>query len=444
MDRTGAEGMGKALRRTGKRFALNMGFVLWVLVFFSCRESASVPEEVSAGDSLRGVEQADSAYGMDVSGLEEQTYTITSGQSLSGIFGKLGVSAVVSQDLIEQASALMDLRSLRAGHSYRVFCRKGSDGKPVCMVYEPNPRSYLVFRWSDTLPQVYKEEKPMRLVQKTAAGIITHSLYQSVVEQGLNPVLCYRLDDIFKWSVDFFALAKGDRFRVVYEEWEADSVPMGVERIVAASFLHRGKEQFAYRFEQNGQVGYYDAAGQSMKTRFLKAPLEYSRISSKFSKNRMHPVLKRVKPHLGTDYAAPHGTPIVAVADGIVTDARFAKGNGNYVKLKHDGTYTTQYLHMSRFAPGIRSGVRVRQGQVIGFVGSTGLATGPHLCYRFWKNGKQVDPFREQPQATVPLDSKYLGAFKASTDTLAPRLMALSFHENLLGEAAQTVSLFIP
>lgn len=435
--------MGAALSRTGRRCALKMGFLLWVLVLLSCQESAAPPQEVSSGDSLRGVEQADSAYGMDVTGLVEQTYTIASGQSLSGIFAKLGVSATASQELIQQASAWMDLRSLRAGHSYRVFCRKGADGKPVCMVYEPNPQSYLVFRWSDSL-QVYKEEKPMRLVQKTAAGIITQSLYQSVVDQGLNPVLCYRLDDIFKWSVDFFALAKGDRFRVVYEEWVADSVSMGIERIVAASFLHRGKEQFAYRFEQQGQVGFYDATGQSMKTRFLKAPLEYSRISSKFSKNRLHPVLKRVKPHLGTDYAAPHGTPIVSVADGVVTDARFARGNGNYVKVKHDGTYTTQYLHMSRFAPGIRSGVRVRQGQVIGFVGSTGLATGPHLCYRFWKNGKQVDPFREQPQATVPLDSKYLAAFKASIDTLAPKLLALSFHEHLLGEAAQTVELFIP
>jgi murein DD-endopeptidase MepM/ murein hydrolase activator NlpD len=444
MDRTGAKGMGKALKRFGF-FRLPIRVFVPILMFLvSCGKTEKQAKEVSPSDSLAGIAQADSAYGMDIRGLEEQIFTISSGQSLSGIFGKLGVSADISQELIAQAGGLMDLKSLRAGHSYRVFCRKGPDGKPVCMVYEPNPRSYLVFQWSDTVPRVYKEEKPMRLVQKSAAGIITQSLYHSIVEQGLNPVLCYRLDDIFKWSVDFFALAKGDRFRVVYEEWEADSVSMGIERIVAASFLHRGKEQFAYRFERDGQVGFYDASGQSMKTRFLKAPLEYSRISSKFSKNRMHPVLKRVKPHLGTDYAAPHGTPIVSVADGVVTDARFASGNGNYVKVKHDGTYTTQYLHMSRFAPGVRAGVRVRQGQVIGFVGSTGLATGPHLCYRFWKNGKQVDPFREQPQATVPLDSRYLSAFKASVNELAPKLLSLSFHENLLGEAAQTVELFIP
>jgi len=436
--------MGKALKRyEGGRWPIRVCVPLLAFLV-SCGKSEKQAKEVSPSDSLAGIVQADSAYGMDLNNLEEQTYTISSGQSLSGIFGKLGVSAPVSEQLISQASSLMDMRSLRAGHSYRVFCRKGADGKPVCMVYEPNPRYYLVFQWSDSVPRVYKEEKTMRLVQKSAAGIITQSLYQTVVDQGLDPVLCYRLDDIFKWSVDFFALAKGDRFRVVYEEWEADSASMGIERIVAASFLHRGKEQFAYRFEHDGQVGYYDVEGQSMKTRFLKAPLEYSRISSKFSKNRMHPVLKRVKPHLGTDYAAPHGTPIVTVADGIVTDARFAKGNGNYVKVKHDGVYTTQYLHMSRFAPGIRGGVRVRQGQVIGFVGSTGLATGPHLCYRFWKNGKQVDPFREQPQATVPLDSKYLAAFKASVDTLAPRLTGLSFHENLFVEASQTVELFIP
>ncbi|MFZ9701175.1 MAG: M23 family metallopeptidase [Flavobacteriales bacterium] len=435
--------MGKATLNLAYISRLLAKLILALGLFLSCGEGGA-PGELSATDSLAGIEQADSAYGMDVTGLEEQTYTIASGQSLSGIFGQLGIPDSSARQLISQADTLMDLRSLKAGHTYRVFCRSGPDGKPVCMVYEPNPRSYLVFRWSDSRPEVYKEEKAMRLVQKTAAGIITQSLYQTVVDQGLNPVLCYRLDDIFKWSVDFFALAKGDRFRVVYEEWMADSISLGIERIVSASFLHRGKEQFAYRFEQAGQVGFYDALGQSMKTRFLKAPLEYSRISSKFSKNRMHPVLKRVKPHLGTDYAAPHGTPIVTVADGVVTEARFARGNGNYVKVKHDGTYTTQYLHMSRFAPGIRSGMRVRQGQVIGFVGSTGLATGPHLCYRFWKNGKQVDPFREQPQATVPLDSRHMGAFKAGVDTLSPVLLSISFHENLVREASQTVQLYIP
>jgi len=233
--------------------------------------------------------------------------------------------------------------------------------------------------------------------RREVSGVITSSLSEAMQAQGLSNLLVYELSNIYQWSIDFFKLQKGDQFKMVYQEkYIDDTIFAGVEKVDAAVFKHSEEPYYAFRYLTDtisGQPSFYDAEAKALQSFFLKAPLNYSRISSRYTKRRFHPVQKRWKAHLGTDYAAPHGTPIVSTANGTVIASSYTSGNGNYVKVKHNGKYTTQYLHMTK--RNVRNGQTVRQGDVIGYVGSTGLATGPHVCYRFWVNGKQVDPYRQ-------------------------------------------------
>jgi murein DD-endopeptidase MepM/ murein hydrolase activator NlpD len=232
-----------------------------------------------------------------------------------------------------------------------------------------------------------------------------------MVEQGIGPDLIDQFADLYGWTVDFQRLQKGDKYKVVFNEKWVDGQVIGVEEIQTAFFEHLGEPYHAIPFEQNGQVSFFDQEGNSLKKAFLRDPLKFTRISSRYNLNRFHPVQKRYKAHLGTDYAAPRGTEIRSVGDGTVVAAGYSRGNGNYVKIKHNGTYSTQYLHMSKIGAGVKTGSRIKQGQVIGFVGSTGLATGPHLCFRFWKHGKQVDWLKEKIPPSEPIAPENLMAF---------------------------------
>jgi murein DD-endopeptidase MepM/ murein hydrolase activator NlpD len=233
----------------------------------------------------------------------------------------------------------------------------------------------------------------------------------TLVENGGNAELANALGDLYAWQIDFFRIQKNDKFKVIYEELFVEDESVGIHKIISAEFEHFGEKFLAFNFHQ-GQDDYFDEKGESLRKAFLKAPLKYSRISSRYSLRRYHPVQKRYKAHLGTDYAAPRGTPVYAVGDGIVTEARYKKYNGNYVKIRHNSVYTTQYLHMQKIKSGIRPGKKVKQGDVIGYVGSTGLATGPHCCFRFWKNGQQVDPFRQKIPPSQPVAEENMKAFK--------------------------------
>ena len=239
------------------------------------------------------------------------------------------------------------------------------------------------------------------------------SLYMVMDKQEVSIQIINKFADLFGWSVDFQSLQKGDAYKVVYQEKVVEGQVVGVSGIQLAYFEHKGKPYHAIPFEQNGELIFFDQDGNSLKKAFLRDPLEYTRISSRYNLKRFHPVQKRYKPHLGTDYAARTGTEIRTVGDGIVVEARYTSANGNYVKIKHNGTYTTQYLHMSKIGKGIKPGVRVQQGQVIGYVGSTGLATGPHLCFRFWKNGKQEDWLKEEIPPTEPISEANRVAFES-------------------------------
>ncbi|MDZ7690091.1 MAG: peptidoglycan DD-metalloendopeptidase family protein [Balneolaceae bacterium] len=279
------------------------------------------------------------------------------------------------------------------------------------MVWQPSPVEYVVFDWQDSL-NVYKDQK--KIITKRAVGSaeITSSLYEAMMDQSLTPLLANKLAEIYAWEIDFFSLRKGDSFKIYYEQKFVDDEFYGTGEILAAEFTHRGETHKAYRFENKAVDGFFDEDGNSVQKALLKAPFNYSqRISSHFNRNRFHPVLKRRVPHTGIDYAAPHGTPVISVGDGTVTEARYRGANGNYVKVRHNSTYETAYLHLSGFASGIRSGTSVEQGQVIGYVGATGRVTGTHLHYTLYKNDQYVNPLKVDLPASESVPDSSMAEF---------------------------------
>jgi murein DD-endopeptidase MepM/ murein hydrolase activator NlpD len=259
--------------------------------------------------------------------------------------------------------------------------------------------------------------------------VIESSLFESIMNSGARPEFAYDLAEVFKWQIDFYKVQKGDKFKVVFEEIRVEDRAVGTGKIIGALFNHNGEDFYAVAFDQGNGTEYFDSNGKNLQKAFLKAPLKFSRISSKFSMNRFHPVQKRYKAHLGTDYAAPKGTPIQTVGDGVVLEAKYNAGNGNYVKIRHDETYTTQYLHMSRIASGMKKGKRVSQGETIGYVGSTGLASGPHLCFRFWKNGVQIDALKVKIPPTEPVKEDYKVAFDSVKQRMITTLDSIPFEK---------------
>lgn len=312
-------------------------------------------------------------------------------------------------ELARKSKDVFDVRLIRPDRKYMVLSADSSS-IPSHFIYEPDVFGYVVFDLKDSVSVRYEQrEVDTRVTQ--ANGVIYSSLWQTMVDNGLSYELTARMEDAFAWSVDFYHIQSGDRFKLIYEEKRINDEVVGVGNIHAAYFQSSGTDYYAYFYESENYRGFFDENARPMKKAFLKSPVKYSRISSRFNPRRFHPVLKRVRPHLGTDYAAPYGTPIYAVANGVVTKAGYTNGNGNFVKIKHDQVYETQYLHMQKFASGIRAGVPVKQGQVIGYVGSTGLATGPHVCFRFWKNGRQVNHLRENLPPPEPMKDEELPFF---------------------------------
>ncbi|GGG85106.1 peptidase M24 [Parapedobacter pyrenivorans] len=369
----------------------------------------ATPERISPDASAAGtVDASETLYGLAIAGYDIETKTVARNEFLSGILQRYQIDLQRIAVLADKSKPIFDVRKIAAGHDYTVF--KDRSGRAAYFVYQPNAIDYVVYDLRDSIT-VYKEQKPVDTRIETVAGTIQSSLYETLEANGASPDLAVQLAEIYGWAVNFYRINKGDWFKLVYERKYVDGLPVGPGRIESAVFGHNGKEYEAYYFEpDDGQPGaYYDENGKSLRRTFLKAPLKYSRISSRYTMRRFHPVQRRWKAHLGTDFAAPHGTPIVATAAGVVTESSYGSGNGNYVKVQHDNVYTTQYLHMSKRA--VKKGQRVSQGQVIGYVGSTGLATGPHVCYRFWKHGKQVDALAQVFPPSEPISEKYRIAF---------------------------------
>ena len=350
-------------------------------------------------------------FGLSVDSFAVEKRTVKEGESFGNILLAYGVSYPIIHEIANNYKDVFDVRLLQSGKPYTVFSR-AEDSAQVAkyFVYESSPVRYYVFGLGDNEGvKVYKGEKEVTVRRKEISGKIESSLYLALQEHGGSASLAMALADIYAWSLDFFRIQKGDYFKVFYEEkFIDDTISVGVGKILAADFNHQGRSYYSFYYE-NGEDyhDYFDERGNTLRRAFLKAPLNFFRISSRYSKSRFHPVLKRRKAHLGTDYAAPRGTPIMATADGEIIAASRTRGNGNYVKIRHNSTYTTQYLHMSRFAKSAKVGRRVKQGDVIGYVGSTGLATGPHVCYRFWKNGKQVDPYKQDLPEADPIKEEF-------------------------------------
>jgi len=357
-------------------------------------------------------------YNLDSFHIEE--FAMQPGAVMGELLINAGVPYPAIHRLVELAKDSYSVRRLRAGKTCALV-RDAATCDVRCFVYEPDPYSYVRYKVGEEVGVEVVQRDVERCVE-ASSGLITHSLWVAMEEIGHQEELIAMMEDALAWAVDFHHLQKNDEFRLVYEQKYVDEKPVGIGKLLGAYYRSGKTEHYSIWFEAANYTGFYDLEGRTMKRAFLMAPVKYSRISSRFSNRRFHPVLKRYKGHYGTDYAAPYGTPIVAVANGVVTKASYTSGNGNYVKIRHDAVIETQYLHMQKFASGIRPGVHVKQGQVIGYVGSTGLATGPHVCFRYWKNGKQVDHFRENLPPPEPMPSQDIPAFELVKAQVLPML----------------------
>tara|TARA_B100001115_G_C15847220_1_gene427576 strand:- start:2276 stop:3601 length:1326 start_codon:yes stop_codon:yes gene_type:complete len=393
--------------------------------FVSEKPAPEVKQEQE--EALTPVKEVQMKYGLPVDSFELIDNVISNGESFSNILLNFGIDYSMINRIATNYKDIFDVRNLRSGKDYTIFA-ENLDSSQVAryMVYKPSAVDYVVFDLRDT-GNVYLGAEEVEVREKSISGIIESSLYESLLDQGGSPALAVELSKVYAWTIDFFRIQPGDYFKLIYEEnYIQDSIKVGTGRILAADFHHSGRSFYSFFYDNDTTYrDYFDEQGRSLRKAFLKAPLDFFRISSRFNPRRFHPVLKRVKPHLGTDYAAPHGTPIMSTADGEVIAAAYTRGNGNYVKVRHNSTYTTQYLHMSKFAKGIRKGSRVRQGDVIGYVGSTGLATGPHVCYRFWVNGKQVDPLSQDLPEAEPITDEFMPSFQDIMMPLKKRIDAL-------------------
>ncbi|WP_338408438.1 peptidoglycan DD-metalloendopeptidase family protein [uncultured Flavobacterium sp.] len=389
-----------------------------VLILFSCKNSDSVnltPEEKPRTE----IEQ----FGFKSNDFNILNDTIKKGDTFGSIIENQNLGDKKIYTIIEKARDSFNVRNVRIGKAFTFIRSKDRYKKLRAIVYQPDRVNYYVIDLRDSV-LVYKKARPISIKQRTIAGKLDGSLSQALNKQGVDAALSDKLTKVYAWSIDFFKLQKGDKFAVTFtERYIDDTIYDGVDSLKAAFFEYRGKLIYAFPFAQNPnsvKLDYYDDSGKALKNFFLKAPLKFVNITSHFTKNRFHPVQLRWKAHKGTDYAAPTGTSIMTTAAGIVEQTGYSAGNGNFVKVKHDKTYSTQYLHMSKIL--VRRGQKVTQGSVIGKVGSTGLATGPHVCYRFWKNGVQVDALKLKLPNSQPMDKKNLPRFMTQMKPLKREL----------------------
>lgn len=354
--------------------------------------------------------------------------SIKSGDTFGSILQVQNIGDKRVYDIVQQIKDTFNVRSIRLKKPYTLLRSKNKTNDLNFFIYQPDALHYYVVDLRDSIAKVHKKTKPLTFKERTIGGVLKGSLSQTLDNARVDGSLATKISSIFAWSVDFYKVKKGDRFGLTFtERYINDSIYDGVDSLKAAFFEYNGKIIYAFPFEQvpgSGKISYYDEDGKSLKNFFLKTPIKFSRISSRFTSNRFHPVQQIWKAHKGTDYAAPRGTPISTTAAGVVEKTGYTAGNGNYVKVKHNKIYSTQYLHMSRIL--VKRGQRVSQGQTIGLVGSTGLATGPHVCYRFWKNGVQVDALRLKLPNGEPMDSKNKERFLKQIEPLKFELDSVS------------------
>jgi len=398
------------------------------LVFYHFKQGASEEQELAKFPEEIIKVQETFLFGINIDNFEVIEGIVERNQTLSGILSPFNVSYQMIDEIAKKSKDIFDVKRIAFNKKFTVLTAKDTLLAQY-FIYEPNPMEFVVFKLDEG--EIYKESRPIEIRKREIGGTITRSLYVNMVELGLTPDLIDQFADLYGWVVDFQRLQEGDKFKVIFNEKLIDDYVVGIEDIQAAYFEHMGEPYHAIPFVQNGEMSYFDQYGESLKKAFLRDPLKFTRISSRYNLSRFHPVQKRYKPHLGTDYAAPTGTEIRSVGEGTVLEAGYSGGNGKYVKIKHNATYTTQYLHMSKIGSGIKAGTRVKQGQVIGYVGSTGLATGPHLCFRFWKHGRQVDWLREKIPPAEPISEENKLAFEDAKLGVVRTLAAIPYTDSV-------------
>ncbi len=398
-------------------------YQLWVDFYTSSSQEASI---IITAEAPVEKQKPTVFYGMVIDALEISRDKIKSRQHLSDILAPYNVSKEDIYSLSKSAKGVFDLRKLRVNKPYDVVYKPDSLPTAKALVYYHNDIDYVIFHLDDS---IYTEKKSKEIIVKEqeTTGIINSSLSVTISEMGLSPILTNELADVFAWQIDFFRLYPGDKFKVIYEEQLVEGKSIGISAIKAAVFEHNGYENYAYYYDQGTSIDYFDEEGKSLRKAFLKYPVQFSRISSRYSGSRYHPVQKRYKAHRGTDFAAPRGTPIRSVGEGTVVAAQYGKYNGNYVKIRHNSIYTTQYLHMSKIASGIKPGTHVKQGQTIGYVGATGLAAGNHVCYRFWKSGYQVDALKVKLPSSEPIKKEMMEDFGLVAANFKKQLDAIRY-----------------
>ena len=338
---------------------------------------------------------------------------VKNGQFFSTLLGSLGMSAQDAYNLTQACSDVFDVRTLRVGNSYRAYYSSGLEYP----IYDCDRTSSIIFSCKSPY-EAWIYQKPVTVEQRYADVTINTSLWVDMREAGVSPELIVSLSDIYAWTVDFFGLQKGDRFRVLYDEKSCDGEVVAVDTVRYAVFSHGEEDLPCIMFNQkDGGNIYWNEKGESMRKAFLKAPLKFSRVSSGFSYARRHPVTRKVQPHTGVDYAAPKGTPVMTIGDGVVTSVKYEGAGGNTVRIRHNSVYSTAYLHLSKYAKGLKAGQRVRQGEVIGYVGSTGRSTGPHLDFRVWKNGSPINPLKMDSPPAEPIRKENADAFNVINES---------------------------
>lgn len=404
-------------------------FILIALTLTLLTTACENKKEDLADANIAAEEKIIEQYGYVLNDFNVIRDTIRKGDTFGDILFANGVSQEKIMEVATKFRDSFDVRKIGVGKPYVLLNSKDSLNITQVFIYETNNVDFAVVDFRDTL-SIFNSQKPVRYEDREASGVITSSLSATMEEQNLSPYLTDQLANIYAWTINFFKLQPGDRFKVIYtEKFIDDTIPGGLKEIKAAYFEHRGKPLYAFKFSSDSLVkisGYYDEQANNLKRAFLKAPVQFSRISSRYNLNRRIKYYGfKLRPHRGTDFAAPVGTPILATADGVVTKSEHRGGNGNYVKIQHSGTYETQYLHMK--ARNVKVGNHVSQGDVIGWIGMTGNTSGPHVCYRFWKNGKEVDPFKEDTPFSQPLPKELHEEYFANMLFMKEQLDCISF-----------------
>ncbi len=396
------------------------GIAISVLIIFAYLISSCSQQKVEHNVVQKPKIIYDS-FGIKENSLIVKKDSIKKNETLADVLLPLGLTYPKISELVNKAKPFFDFRKIRPDKEFIAYLNRDSANTLNTFIYEIDKITYVKVQFGDSL-KITKANKKITTKEKSIAGTITNSLYQTLIEENASPLLAVELADVFAWQIDFYTIQKGDKFFAVFTEKYIGNEFVGVGKILTAEFIHKGNTYKAFLFNQNGKEEYFDEDGKSLQKKFLKAPLKYRRISSRFSYHRFHPIFRVYRPHLGIDYAAAIGTPVQAVGDGIVILRQRKGGAGRFVKIRHNSVYTSGYMHLSKYGNGIRVGARVKQGQVIGYVGQSGHATGPHLDFRFYKNGRAVNYLTQKFPSSKSVTKENMSKFKKVRDNLLKKL----------------------